>query len=117
MISSNSEFLKLAFCSYDNPHLATISEFEYDLKRFTYLNNLLNRYRLDPIDLKDRLILNHIVIIGNCFTVPTSIPMLYYKVSDENYCSLNTFLYYLGIIEISIDKLDQYLLGILNEYQ
>lgn len=115
MITSDSDFLKFAFSKYDNPHLSFISEFEADIKRFTYLNNLLNRYREDSLDLKDRLILNHIVILGNIFTVAGSLEMYSFKISHENKPILETFLFYLGFISSTETKIDFYLLDILNE--
>ena len=115
MIKSDSDFLKYSFSKYDNPHLSSIDEFSTEIKRFTYLNNLLNRYRLDKTDLNDRLILNHLVIIGNCFSVQGAIEMLKYKITTENLNILETFLFYLGFISIVDDKLDFYLLDILNE--
>lgn len=116
MINSESEFLQFAFARYDNPHLSSVSEFESDLKRFTYLNNLLNRYREDSTDLKDRLILNHIVILGNCFTVAGALQMLRFKITPENMYIIDTCLYFLGIIDVSHEQLDFYLLDILNAY-
>ena len=116
MFKNETEFLQFAFSKYDNPHLTSVCEFEGDLKRFTYLNNLLNRYRLDVNDLKDRLILNHIVILGNCFTVPGSIEMLKFKITPENIGIVNTCLYFLGLIEVETENLDTYLLDILNAY-
>lgn len=116
MIQSDSEFLKFSLNRYDNPHLSSIAEFESDIKRFTYLNNLLNRYREDRLDLKDRLIINHIVILGNCFTVSGSLMMLKYKILPENFAVLDTFLFFLNLIDRTEYKLDFYLLDILNEY-
>ena len=115
MIRTESEFLKFAFSRYDNPHLSSVSEFEADIKRFTYLNNLLNRYRDDSMDLKDRLILNHIVILGNCFTVPGAIEMLNFRIFPENKYIIDTCMYFLGIIASTKHKLDYYLLDILND--
>ena len=114
MIKSDSEFLQYALSKYDNPKLLFLSEFESDLKRFTYVNNLLNRYRLDRLDLKDKLIVNHLIIIGNCFTVPGLLRMIPYKISSDNYSSVYTFLYYLNLIH-AVPKLDFYLLDILND--
>jgi hypothetical protein len=116
MIRSESEFLKFALIRYDNPHLASLSEFESDLKRFTYLNNLLNRYRTDPLDLNGRLILNHIVILSNCFTTTGAVEMLKYKILPENLALLDTFLFFLNLITSTTHKLDFYLLDLLNEY-
>jgi len=51
---------------YDNPQCTELSEFEEDIKRFQYLRKLLSRYRQDN-DLKERLILNHLIVIFNVF--------------------------------------------------
>ena len=51
---------------YDNPHCSDISEFEEDMKRFQYLRKLFGRYRQEN-ELKERLILNHMIIIYNVF--------------------------------------------------
>lgn len=61
-----STFLLYAEKSYDNPHCHDISEFEEDLKRFQYIRKLLNRFNQGN-ELKERLILNHIIVIYNCF--------------------------------------------------
>ena len=115
MILSNSDFLKFAFSRYDKPQLSSISEFEADLKRFMYLNNLFKRYKENPIDLQDRLMLNHIVILGNCFSIKGSIEMLNYKILPEYKYMVQTCLYFLGVIARVDTKLDYYLLDILNE--
>ena len=115
MILSDSDFLKFAFSKYDNPHLSSISEFEADLKRFMYLNNLFKRYKDNPIDLQNRLILNHIVILGNCFSIKGSIEMLNYKIFPEYKYIAQTCLFFLGLVARVDNKLDYYLLDILNE--
>lgn len=114
IIKTDSEFLLFAMSHYDNPRLTSPQEFESDIKRFTALNNLLNRYRFDKLDLKERLIVNHIIILGNCFTIPGVIKMINYKIQSENQEIINTFLYYLNIISDS-DNTDKFLLDILNE--
>lgn len=63
---TESTFLLYASKHYDNPQFSDISEFEEDLKRFQYLRKLFGRYRQDN-DLKERLILNHLIIIYNVF--------------------------------------------------
>lgn len=115
MINSDTEFLQYAFSRYDNPKLSSVEDFESDLKRFTYINTLLNRYRADKLDLKDRLIINHLIILGNCFTVSGLLDMLKYKITKENTAVCNTFLYHLGNINYSAEELDFYLLDILND--
>ena len=66
MILTESTFLMYAMKNYDNPHCSDMSEFEEDIKRFQYLRKLFGRYRLE-CQLKERLILNHMIIIYNVF--------------------------------------------------
>lgn len=66
MILSDSTFTLYGAKHYDNPHCQGVEEFEEDLKRMMYVRKLLNKYR-NGGELKDRLILNHIVILHNCF--------------------------------------------------
>lgn len=115
MIQTDSDFLKFAFSKYDNPHLSSIAEFESDLKRFTYLNSLLSRYRTNKEDLQHRLIINHIIILSNCFSVAGVLKMFDYKIIPENIATLETFLFYLEMIAKTREKIDFYLLDILNE--
>ena len=46
---------------YDNPHCEGEKEFYDDMKRFKYIKRLLRKYKETNI-LKERLILNHIII-------------------------------------------------------
>ena len=73
-----SNFLLYAAKHYDNPQCFDTIEFYEDLKRFKYIKRLLNRYVEDG-DLKERLILNHIVVLFNLFGVYPSIRMLFLK--------------------------------------
>lgn len=115
MIRTDSEFLQLALTKYDNPHLVSLDEFSADIKRFIYINTLLSRYKLCPDKFKDRLIINHIVILGNCFGVNTTLKMLEYKIRKEYIIELNTILYYLEWID-SAEKLNFELLAKLKLY-
>jgi len=63
---SESTFLVYAANHYDNIQCHDVSEFEEDLKRFQYLRKLFGRYHTLG-DLKERLILNHLIVIYNCF--------------------------------------------------
>lgn len=115
MIKSDSEFLQYAMNHYDNPSLCFIEEFESDLKRFTYINNLINRYQEDKSDLKHRLIINHIIILENCFGTLTLLNMIDYKILKNNRKVVDTFLFYLKRIDTCKYELDFYLLDILND--
>jgi hypothetical protein len=106
---SESEFLQFALNHYDNPHLSSIDEFTCDLKRFQYINNLIKRF-VENDDLKERLIINHIVILGNCFTINGAISMLYYKTPVKYKNVIDTFLYYMELIDLSKASIDLQLL-------
>lgn len=73
-----SNFLLYAAKHYDNPQCFDTIEFYEDLKRFKYIKRLLNRY-IDDGDLKERLILNHIVVLFNLFGVHAAVRMLFFK--------------------------------------
>lgn len=73
-----SNFLLYAAKYYDNPQCYDTIEFYEDLKRFKYIKRLFNRY-LEDGDLKERLILNHIVVLFNLFGTGPCIRMLFYK--------------------------------------
>ena len=80
--------------AYDKPSVI-MSEFEEDLKRIKYIKRLIKRYRTTG-ELKERLILNHIIILGNVFGIPSSVRMLFFKLDREDYNILKTFLLYLN---------------------
>lgn len=78
---------------YDNPQCHSLEEFDEDLKRFLYLKKLISRYKRDG-DLKERLILNHIIVIYNVFGEAAT-NMLFHKIDDSCWDTLITFLVYL----------------------
>lgn len=90
-----STFLLYAAKYYDNPHCSDITEFEEDLKRFQYLRKLFGRYRQTG-ELKERLILNHLIILYNCFGLETT-NMLFMKLDEYREC-LKPFVEYLNFM-------------------
>jgi hypothetical protein len=90
---TNDNFIQYAMKHYDNIHCATVEEFEEDLKRFLYLKKLFSRYRVNG-ELRERLILNHIIILYNMFGKATT-NMLFFKIDEESWSPLITFLIYL----------------------
>ena len=95
MLLRESTFLLYASKYYDNPHCSDVAEFEEDLKRFQYLRKLFGRYRQDA-DLKERLILNHLIIIYNVFG-PEATDMLFMKL-EEYHDLLKPFVEYLNFM-------------------
>ena len=90
---NEANFLIYAMHHYDNTQCYSLVEFEDDLKKFLYLKKLISRYKNNG-DLKERLILNHIIVLYNLFGEATT-KMLFYKVDEECWDVLVTFLVYL----------------------
>ena len=93
---NDDNFMLYAMKAYDKPN-AIVSEFEEDLKRIKYVKRLINRYK-DTGELKERLILNHIIILSNVFGVEPAVRMLFYKLDSEDYMILKTFLLFLNFM-------------------
>ena len=106
---NEENFTLFAIRYYDNPQCTSTEEFYEDLRRFRYLKRLLKRYH-NTGELRERLILNHLIILNNVFGVENAIRMLQYKIDDEYWPVVKTCLLYLEYIdegfdvEISLDE-------------
>ena len=102
----DDNFLIYAAKCYDHPHILQ-SEFEDDLRRLKYIKRLLRKYRQTG-DFKERLVLNHVIILSNVFGVEPTVNMLFFKVDQEDYPLLKTILIFLNYlpahIKVSFDK-------------
>lgn len=76
--------------SYDKPYCIQ-SDFEEDYKKLKYIKRLLQRYRATG-DIKERLILNHLIVAQNVFGVEQCTRMLFVKINEKDYSALKTFL-------------------------
>ena len=92
----DGNFLIYAAKSYDRPHILQ-SEFEDDLKRIKYIKRLLRKYRQTG-EFKERLVLNHVIILANVFGVEATVNMLFFKVDQEDYPLLKTILIFLNYL-------------------
>lgn len=92
---TDDNFMMYAMKCYISPH-CIMSEFESDLKRTKYLKRLFRRYKVTKV-LKDRLILNHIILLNNVFGIEATSRILFYKIDERDYDILKTFLAYLNI--------------------
>jgi hypothetical protein len=93
MILNEETFMLYAAKNYDMKKVASVDEFYDDLKRFQYLKRLFKRYE-DFDELKIRLILNHLIILYNCFGSAAT-PMLFMKL-QEYHSFLTPFVMYLS---------------------
>ena len=92
-ILNENNFILFAAKHYYNPQCHDTSEFFDDLKRFKYLKRLFSKYE-EHGELKERLILNHLIILYNVFGVSTT-KMLLYKL-EGHLVYLKPFLVLLG---------------------
>ena len=92
---TEDNFLIYAIKNYDNPSCKGIDEFNDDLKRFKYLKRLFKKYN-NGKDLKERLILNHIIILNNLFGTDAATKMLFFKIEEQFWPQLKTFLVFLS---------------------
>ena len=90
---NDDTFMMYAMKSYDSPK-CIMSEFEEDLKRIKYVKRLIKRYKTTG-ELKERLILNHIIILSNVFGTRNAVRMLFYRIDEEDHSILKTFLLFL----------------------
>ena len=93
---NEENFMMYAMKCYTSPH-CIMSEFESDIKRTKYLKRLFRRYKITK-SLKERLILNHIILLNNVFGTEATARILFYKIDERDYDILKTFLVYLNLL-------------------
>ncbi len=93
---NEDNFMMYAMKCYTSPH-CIMSEFEGDIKRTKYLKRLFRRYKITK-SLKERLIINHIILLNNVFGPEATARILFYKTDVRDYDILKTFLDYLDIM-------------------
>ena len=93
---------------YDNPQAVGEKEFYDDMKRFKYLKRLFKKHSTTGI-LKERLIMNHIIVLSNVFSPEAVKVLLFFKIGQEHWSVLKTFLVFLNYMpetelkQISLD--------------
>jgi hypothetical protein len=118
---SEDNFLLYAIKAYTNPHCKGMVEFYEDLSRIKYIKRLFNKYDTKKT-LKNRLLLNHIIILNNVFGNEGCSRILFYKIEKRYHSYLKSFLHFLKILpktlpDLNIDDipLDYKVLKILQE--
>ena len=114
---NSSNVVMYAIRHYNNPQCEGEKEFEDDLKRFKYIKRLLRKYH-DTNILKERLLLNHLIVLNNVFGAEASTTLLLYKIQKEYWSTLKSFLIFLNSItedELSHVQEDKNVLEILRK--
>jgi len=91
---TEDNFLLFAIKNYENPQAVTKEDFDKDLNHFKYIKRLLKRYK-NTGQLKTHLLLNHFIILYNIFGEATT-PMLFFKIEEDLWPSMKTFVMFLG---------------------
>ena len=91
---NEDNFQLLAIKYYENPQAVTKEDFDKDLNHFKYIKRLLKRYKRDG-ELKTHLLLNHFIILYNIFGEAAT-PMLFYKIEEDLWPVMKTFVMFLG---------------------
>lgn len=79
---TNENFILFCASHYDNYQYHSTEEFVEDLNRIKYIKKLITRY-LEKGELKERLILNHLIILNNCFGGNATCRILYLKMKEQ----------------------------------
>jgi len=92
---NEKNFLLYAMKHYDNPQCVEVEEFNDDLRKIKYIKRLFNQYNVEN-KLKERLLLNHIIVFYNVFPVEAATRILFFKLDKVFWPMLKTFLIYLS---------------------
>ena len=114
---TSENVVMFAIRHYDNPQCEGEKEFQDDLKRFKYIKRLLRKY-YDTGVLKERLLLNHLIVLNNVFGPDACATLLLYKIQQEYWPAMKSFLLFLNVLkedELKEIEKDKKILEILEE--
>ena len=97
-------FLMYSMKEYNNIQCVDIEEFYVDLKKIKYIKRLFNIY-LNDGQLKERLILNHLIVFYNVFPTQAGTRILFYKIEEHFWPMLKTFLIFLERMPDKIESI------------
>ena len=102
---NSGNYVMFAMKNYDNPRCLDIDEFNADLNRIKYLKRLFRRYHTTE-DLKERLILNHLIILYNVFGIIPATRLLFHRMDVEYHSLLKTFIVFLNFLP-ELDRVNE----------
>ena len=101
---NDDNFLMYAMKEYNDIQCTDIEEFYDDLKKIKYIKRLFNIYT-NTGQLKERLILNHLIVFYNVFSVQAGTRILFYKIEKSFWPMLKTFLIFLDRMPEKINSI------------
>ena len=95
---TDENFLLYAISHYNNPQCKGVDEFNEDILRLVYIKRLVKKY-LNGGELRERLIMNHIITLYNVFGIEATTRILLYKMEKDLMPVIKSFLVYLQYIK------------------
>lgn len=110
---TEDNFIKFCQDNYFNPECSGKNEFADDLKRIKYVKRLIQKiHKYKTLkSIRERLILNHIIILKNVFGEEDCARILFFKLEPKLHSYLKSFLKYL---EFNITQIPETEYKILN---
>ena len=102
---TEENYMLFAMKVYENPQCKSVQEFHEDMNRIKYLKRLFKKYKSTGV-LRERLILNHIIILYNVFGVEAATRILFARLDKELHPILKTFLVFLHMFPENIPETD-----------
>lgn len=103
---NNDNVLLYAIKSYNTPNMI-LSEFNADFKRISYIRKLFKKY-MKTHEIRERLILNHLIVLCNVFGIEPTIRLLFQQIDVCYYPLLKPFLVYLNYLPNTVYGIDNY---------
>jgi hypothetical protein len=102
---NQKNFILYCAKNYDSNHCSSTDDFYEDLNRIRYIKKLITRYT-ETGELKERLILNHVMILHNVFGPTVTCRILYFKLKDQ-FKYVKPFLLLLNILPDYLYNINQ----------
>ena len=84
---TKDNIMMYAIKHYHNPSCEGMGEFIDDMKRFKYIKRLFRKYKETGV-IKERLLLNHIIVLNNLFGAEASSTLLFFKTEQAHWSIL-----------------------------
>lgn len=102
MILNNNNYILYAIKNYENPNCKGLDDFHNDLAITSYILRLLKRCQKKK-QIKEQLLINHIIIFFNLFGVEAAIKLLFFKIPENLWPEMKTFLVFLNFMPEKIE--------------
>ena len=102
---NDDNFIIFAMKFYENPQCLSEKDFHNDLKILKYIKRLLNRYKKTG-EIKTRLMLNHLIMLGNVFPIEILVRILFLKIPHDYWKELKTFLIFLKYMPVRVGSVN-----------